>query len=79
MIAAGIQIPHNYRRVIMDYRVFLDTANVKEIEDALSTGIVHGIATNPNKMATVGRKYEDVIRDIRSADNHATVHGAVSF
>lgn len=50
----------------MDYRVFLDTANVKEIEDALSTGIVHGIATNPNKMATVGRKYEDVIRDIRS-------------
>lgn len=50
----------------MDYRIFLDTANVKEIEDALTTGIVHGIATNPNKMATVGRRYEDVIRDIRS-------------
>lgn len=50
----------------MDYRIFLDTANVREIEEALSTGIVHGIATNPNKMATVGRRYEDVIRDIRS-------------
>ena len=50
----------------MDYRIFLDTANVKEIESALATGIVAGVATNPNKMAQVGRKYEDVIRDIRS-------------
>jgi len=50
----------------LDYRIFLDTANVKEIEEALETGIVDGIATNPNKMAQVGRKYEDVIRDIRS-------------
>lgn len=50
----------------MAYRLFLDTANVREIEDALSTGIVDGIATNPNKMAQVGRKYEDVIKDIRS-------------
>ena len=50
----------------MDYRIFLDTANVKEIEEALSTGIVAGIATNPNKMHQVGRRYEDVIRDIRS-------------
>jgi len=50
----------------MDYRIFLDTADVKEIEEALETGIVSGIATNPNKMANVGRKYEDVIKDIRS-------------
>lgn len=50
----------------MDYRIFLDTANIKEIEEALSTGIVSGIATNPNKMAQVNRRYEDVIRDIRS-------------
>ena len=50
----------------MAIRIFLDTANVKEIEDALKTGIVGGIATNPNKMAQVGRKYADVVRDIRS-------------
>lgn len=50
----------------MAIRIFLDTANIKEIEEALSTGIVGGIATNPNKMAQVGRKYEDVVRDIRS-------------
>ena len=49
----------------MAFRIFLDTANVDEIRDAVSTGIVDGIATNPNKMAKVGRKYEDVIADIR--------------
>ena len=46
-------------------RIFLDTANVDEIREAVSTGIVNGIATNPNKMAQVGRRYEDVIWDIR--------------
>lgn len=50
----------------MDYRIFLDTADVKQIEEALKTGIIQGIATNPNKMATVGRRYEDVIKDIRT-------------
>jgi len=49
----------------MAYRIFIDTANVDEIKDAVSTGIVDGIATNPNKMSQVGRKYEDVIYDIR--------------
>ena len=49
----------------MTPRIFLDTANVDEIKDAVSTGIIDGIATNPNKMAQVGRKYADVIYDIR--------------
>lgn len=49
----------------MKYRIFLDTADIHEIEDALSTGIVNGIATNPNKMLKAGRKYEDVVKDIR--------------
>ena len=49
----------------MAFRIFLDTANVDEIRDAVSTGIIDGIATNPNKMAQVGRRYIDVINDIR--------------
>jgi len=49
----------------MSYRIFLDTADVGEIREAVSTGIVDGIATNPNKMSQVNRKYEDVICDIR--------------
>lgn len=50
----------------MAFRIFLDTANVDEIREAVKTGIIDGIATNPNKMAQVGRKYEDVIYDIRA-------------
>ena len=50
----------------MKYRIFLDTANIKEIEESLKTGIVAGIATNPNKMSKAGRTYEDVLKDIRS-------------
>ncbi|MHB1454412.1 MAG: transaldolase family protein [Saccharofermentanales bacterium] len=50
----------------MAFRIFLDTANVDEIREAVKTGIIDGIATNPNKMAKVGRRYEDVIYDIRS-------------
>ena len=50
----------------MAYRIFLDTADLSQIRDAVSTGIVAGIATNPNKMAKVGRRYEDVIAEIRT-------------
>ncbi len=50
----------------MNYRIFLDTADVSQIRDAVSTGIVTGIATNPNKMAKAGRRYEDVIAEIRT-------------
>lgn len=62
----------------MNYRIFLDTADIHEIEDALSTGIVDGIATNPNKMFKVGRKYADVINDIRSIFDGPVAVEAVS-
>jgi transaldolase len=55
----------NLEEQFMIPRIFLDTANVDEIREAVQTGIVSGIATNPNKMAEVGRKYKDVIYDIR--------------
>jgi len=50
----------------MAYRIFLDTANVEEIREAISTGIVDGIATNPNKMFQAKRKYADVVKEIRT-------------
>ncbi len=49
----------------MAFRIFIDTANVKEIKEAAGTGIIDEIATNPNKMSQVGRRYHYVIRDIR--------------
>ena len=32
-------------------KFFLDTANLDEIEDALETGLISGITTNPSLMA----------------------------
>ncbi|NLX55218.1 MAG: fructose-6-phosphate aldolase [Planctomycetaceae bacterium] len=47
------------------YRIFLDTAELSEIRDAVSTGLVNGIATNPNKIAQSGKTYRQVLDDIR--------------
>ena len=47
------------------YRIFLDTAELAEIKDAVSTGLVDGIATNPNKIAQSGKTYRHVLDEIR--------------
>ena len=46
-------------------RVFLDTADVSQIEDAVSTGMIDGIATNPEKIAQAGKSYRQVVGEIR--------------
>ena len=45
-------------------RIFLDTANIEKLKETMSTGIVDGIATNPNKIAKSGRSYKEVIEEI---------------
>ena len=45
-------------------KIFIDTANVDEIRDAYSLGIVEGVTTNPSIIAREGKKFEDVIREI---------------
>ena len=46
-------------------RIFLDTAEVDEIRDAVGTGLIGGIATNPNKIAQSGKTYREVLDEIR--------------
>lgn len=46
-------------------RIFLDTADIDEIKDAISTGLIDGIATNPEKVAESGKSYGQVIDEIR--------------
>lgn len=48
------------------YRIFLDTADSAQIRDAVSTGYVDGIATNPNKIAQCGKTYAQVLKEIRT-------------
>jgi transaldolase len=49
----------------MQPRLFLDTADIEKLKIAVSTGIVHGIATNPEKIAQTGKSYGEVISSIR--------------
>ncbi len=47
-------------------RIFLDTADVAQIKDAVSTGLIDGIATNPDKIAQAGKSYRQVVEEIRA-------------
>lgn len=50
---------------MMDFRTFLDTADIAQIKDAVSTGLIDGIATNPEKVAQSGKSYRQVVEEIR--------------
>jgi len=45
-------------------KIFLDTANVDEIKEGASWGIVDGITTNPTLIAREGRDFETVLKEI---------------
>jgi transaldolase len=47
-------------------KFFIDTANVKEIREAASLGIVDGVTTNPSLIAKEGRDFKQVISEICS-------------
>ena len=45
-------------------KFFLDMANIDEIKDANSMGMVDGVTTNPSLIAKEGRDFEEVIQEI---------------
>jgi len=47
-------------------KFFIDTANVKEIREAASLGVVDGVTTNPSLVAKEGRDFKQVISEICS-------------
>ncbi len=46
--------------------VFLDSADVEDVRQAMALGFVAGVTTNPTLIAQVGREGLDVLRDILS-------------
>src|SRR5438046_1927856 len=50
-------------------KFFLDTANIEEIRDAASTGILDGITTNPTLISKEGNTFEDQLLKICSMVN----------
>jgi transaldolase len=55
-------------------KFFIDTANIDEIREGISLGMVDGVTTNPSLIAKEKRKFEDVVGDIL-----AVVKGPVSL
>jgi transaldolase len=45
-------------------KFFIDTANIAEIKDAHSMGMVDGVTTNPSLIAKEGRLFEEIIKEI---------------
>lgn len=45
-------------------KFFIDTANVDEIKDVASWGIIDGVTTNPSLIAKEGRVFKEVIKEI---------------
>jgi transaldolase len=50
-------------------KIFIDTANLKEIREAASMGLVDGVTTNPSLIAKEGRPFREIIREICAAVN----------
>ena len=45
-------------------KFFIDTADVAEIADLASSGLVDGVTTNPSLIAKSGRNFLEVVREI---------------
>lgn len=45
-------------------KFFIDTANIDEIREVASWGILDGVTTNPSLIAKEGRVFEEVIKEI---------------
>ncbi len=45
-------------------KFFVDTADVAEIKDLASTGLLDGVTTNPTLVAKAGRDFKTIIREI---------------
>lgn len=43
-------------------KIFIDTANVDEIKEAVKLGVLSGVTTNPSLIAKEGRDFETVVR-----------------
>jgi transaldolase len=59
-------------------KIFLDTANVEQIREANSWGIIDGVTTNPSLVAKEGRDFREVVAEICSIVNGPISAEAVS-
>jgi transaldolase len=47
-------------------KIFIDTANLNEIKEAASMGLLDGVTTNPSLVAKEGRNFKELLKEICS-------------
>jgi transaldolase len=47
-------------------KIFIDSANIKEIREAVSLGVIDGVTTNPSLIAKEKRPTQDILKEICS-------------
>ncbi len=45
-------------------KIFIDTANINEIKDAASMGLLDGVTTNPSLVAKEGKNFKELLKEI---------------
>jgi transaldolase len=60
-------------------KFFIDTANVDEIREACSWGVIEGVTTNPSLIAKEGREFQELVQEICSIVNGPISVEAVSM
>ena len=50
-------------------KIFIDTANINEIKEAASMGVLDGVTTNPSLVAKEGKDFKDLLKEICSVVN----------
>jgi transaldolase len=45
-------------------KIFIDTANIKEIKEAISLGLIDGVTTNPTLIAKENKPAKDLLKEI---------------
>ncbi len=58
-------------------KIFLDSADIKEIEELVVTGLIDGVTTNPSLIAKSGRDIKEVTKEICALVPHGPVSAEV--
>src|SRR3989338_7370641 len=45
-------------------KIFLDTANIQQIQDGFNSSLIDGVTTNPSLAAKEGKDFDQIIKDI---------------
>jgi transaldolase len=60
----GVRGPNLLNKAAKPMKFFVDTANIDDIAELASTGLLDGVTTNPSLIHKSGRQFLDVVKEI---------------